>query len=181
MFIHLLCPGICAVLVARQTGAASTSRRGVHRWAGQTPSPHGLWFPKTDMALTSSSTLMPTVAVAILEGGGRWDRRLAYQIFICLLCSVQILWTGKMHYVWISAKAASDRGNDPFLEGQQICFVFMKRVAKSLYGKFQTATFLEFRSCECKVMYNIWTLYSVFFSIPQSRLHCNWMLMISVK
>lgn len=77
------------------------------------------------------------------------------------------------HYVWISAKATSDRGNDPFLEGQQICFVFMKRVAKSLYGKFQTGTFLEFRSYECKVMHNIWTLYSVFFLIPQSRLHCN--------
>lgn len=40
---------------------------------------------------------------------GGWDRRLAYQIFICLLCSVQILWTGKMHYVWISARAASDK------------------------------------------------------------------------
>ena len=88
------------------------------------------------MALTFCGPLMPTVAAAM----GGWDRRLAYQIFICLLCSVQILWTGKMHYVCISARAASDKYNWTLWTGKQICFVFRERHAACVsYDKFWLA------------------------------------------
>lgn len=51
VFVHLLCFGICAVLEAKQTSAASTSWRDVRRWAGADFVP--LWFPETGVALTS--------------------------------------------------------------------------------------------------------------------------------
>lgn len=63
---------------------------------------------------------------------GGWDRRLAYQIFICLLCSVLILWTGKMHYVWMSAGVSSDKENWTVWIRKQICFVFRERHSEYL-------------------------------------------------
>lgn len=78
----------------------------------------------TDMALAPCGTHMPTVAVTMW---GFCDRMLAHQIFICLLCSVQILQTGEMHYVWISAGVASDKkywtqGLSKGKQIHQICF-----------------------------------------------------------
>lgn len=58
---------------------------------GPTVSPRGLWFPETD---TTHKSLCPLSLLPRWCWG--WDRRLAYQIFICLLCRVPIIPTGEM-------------------------------------------------------------------------------------
>lgn len=93
------------------------------------PCPHMGFDSQSPTWHSHPAALMPSVARC--HGGG-WDRRLAYQIFICLLCGVQILWSGKMHYVWISAGAASDKSNRTLWIGRHICFVFGLRHAAGL-------------------------------------------------
>lgn len=92
------------------------------------------------MALASSGALMPTVATTTT---GRWDRRLAYQIFICMLRSVQILWTGKMHYVWISAGAASDKENRTLRKRRQIVLFSEQRLNVCIMATLTWGTFFN--------------------------------------
>lgn len=99
-FIHLLCFGICAVLEAKQTGSAITSRRGVHRWAGADFVPlMGCDSQRLAWHSHPVVTLMATVAVI----GGWVGGAIKY---LCV-CRVQALWTGKKHYFWVVAKAAA--------------------------------------------------------------------------
>lgn len=87
---------------------------------GQTLSPHGLRFPENETALKSRRASQAHCSGC--HGWGMGPRR-AYQIFICLMCRVQILWTGKTHYVWISVGAASLKICSPRIRGQ-IDFVY---------------------------------------------------------
>jgi len=109
VFNHLLCPCICAVLAARQTGGTDTSPQV----RGETTDSQRLTWHSHPAVLSGPLWLLPL--------GGGWDRRLVYQIFIHLLCSLQTPWTGKKHYVGISADAVVNRGNLTFWAGQQNC------------------------------------------------------------
>lgn len=82
------------------------------------------------------------------------DRRLLYQIFICLLCSVQILHTGKMHYVWISARAASDKENwTIWIERQIVLFLGIDMLSVCISVTLEWERCFEFWCSGFKIMH----------------------------